>query len=474
MNEYVIGTMTPLGVVLCFLIATALVLMGAYSLINIATTLIARRIYTAIILFVFDIFAYYTVFEVSKAAYSDDTFSTPLGQWFGNIPPWVRWVVMIVLLTLGALRVIWVSRIMKTTITQFSVGDTLDLIPLGVAFSNDYGQVMQANTTINNLCFEMTGDVLTNEKDFWDKISTGNLRQGFIVSSLDLTDMTTSMTAVGGMASVSGSENSDKLGVAGDASVGTYIPETPIIAMPDGTIWLFVKTLIASDVGLVSQILAIDATEEEKLVQELNQSNEQLREMNRRLRRYHEEVDDTVRSEELLEAKMRVHDKMGETLLAAKMYLTNPDSPVDGEGVLKSWEQDLVLLREDTTTDEGPRQIERFMNAAKHLGVELQLIGEMPGNREVMNLICVGIQECMTNAIQHSEANQLYVTIMKDDFAYTVNYSDNGKTPKYPIKEGGGLRLIRETAEKMNATMTYIEGRHFHLALEIPKPDSDL
>ena len=80
----------------------------------------------------------------------------------------------------------------------------------------------------------------------------------------------------------------------------------------------------------------------------------------------------------------------------------------------------------------------------------------------------------MTNAIQHAGADQMYVTIAKDDVKYIVNYSNNGITPKYPIKEGGGLKLLRETADKMGATIEYGKGKFFSLTLTIPRPGSDI
>ena len=433
-TRYILGTMTTSSMVLCFLIGTALVLMGAYSMIRIGTTLTPRTIYVNVVLFTFDVFMFYVVFEACSAVYKRADFSTAVGRWYGNMEPHYRLLLMIVLLVIGILRLGWVFKTIRTTITQFSVGETLDLIPLGVSFSNDYGQIMHSNNMIDELSYWMTGTVLSDEKDFWDKITSGDLVSGTLV-------------------------NSD--------------PETPVVKMPDGKIWLLTKTRINSALGEVSQILAVDATAEERLSQELNESNDQLRDMNMRLRRYHEEVDDTVRSEELLEAKMRVHDKMGETLIAAKMFLTNPESPVNGETVLKSWMEDLALLREESKEDEAPKeapkQVERFMAAAKHLGIDLIINGEMPENRDTMNLICVGIQECMTNAIQHAEADRMEVTIDKDDFIYTVNYTNNGKTPNYPIKEGGGMKLLRETANKMGATMNYGNEGNFSLTLKIPR-----
>ena len=460
--SFAVGTMTSMGVVICFAIGTALVLMGAYTVILMGTTFTPKMIYVGVALFVADIIIYYTTFEVAKVAHESNIPSTIIGKWFANIEPINRWIVMATILAIGVIRVIWVRRTIKTTITQFSVGETLDLIPLGVAFSNKYGQIMQANETINNLSYELTGKVLVDENDFWNKISSGDIISGTPIN-MDLGGITQENEPSGWSYGAGEAIRDEKNRV-----------ERPVIALSDGSVWLFEKTTVESEVGPVSQILAVDATKEEELVRELEHGNQQLRDMNRRLRRYHEEVDDTVRSEELLEAKMRVHDRMGETLLAAKIYLTNEESPVDAATVLKSWEEDLTLLREEAKGEEAPKQVERFMDAAKHLGIDLQIAGEIPENREVMNLICVGIQECMTNALQHSEATQMYVTILKDDFGYTVNYSDNGKTPKYPIKEGGGLRLLRETAENMEATMKYVEGRHFQLALEIPRPDSDL
>lgn len=442
-----IGTMTLGGTVVCFILGTVLVLLGAYTMISVATTLTPRAIYVGIGLLTFDVVVFNVIYEVSKAAFTENPSSTSLGWWFASMPPPYRWLLMSVILSIAILRMMWVRRTMSTTITQFSVGDTLNLMPIGVAFSNEYGQVMQANETINKLCFETTGNVLGNEIEFWDALTTGKLKQGKVLNRPDLT---------------------------GEDIEEGYAKETPIISMPDGSIWFFTRTKVDTDVGIVSQLTAIDATKEEQLVRELNQSNKQLRAMNQRLRRYHEEVDDTVRSEELLQAKMRVHDKMGETLLAAKIYLTNEDSPVDAATVLNSWEQDLALLREESRGDEQPKQMERFVDAAKHLGIDLRITGEIPQNREILNLICVGIQECMTNAFQHSGADQMYVTIIKDDFAYTVDYSDNGKTPDYPIKEGGGLGMLREMAENMDATMNYGDGRHFRLTLEIPIVYADI
>ena len=91
-----------------------------------------------------------------------------------------------------------------------------------------------------------------------------------------------------------------------------------------------------------------------------------------------------------------------------------------------------------------------------------------------MQLICLGIQECMTNAIQHAEATQMYVAISKDDLEYQVSFSNNGKPVVGEIKEGSGMTILRESAEKLGATMEYKESLRFNLILHIPLPEKDV
>ena len=136
--------------------------------------------------------------------------------------------------------------------------------------------------------------------------------------------------------------------------------------------------------------------------------------------------------------------------------------------MLLEWKKDLSLLREEAKDEAAPTQVDRLIDAATHFGIDLQIIGDMPEDADVMNLICVGIQECMTNAIQHADADQMYVTINKNELAYEVTYSNNGDAPSKPIAEGGGLSILRQAAEKMDATMSYPESKHFTLRLNIP------
>lgn len=414
--------------IICFLIATGLVLVGIYCMIIFATTHLTKVIMVGVIPFVADIAVFHGIFDLCRSMSNRGELRSSIGLLIASMPTGMRLGLMCLLMFSGIMRLRAVRRTIKSSITEFSIGEALDSLPMGIAFTSDDGIVYQSNHVIQDLCYKMLGDTLMDGNDTWARIVNGDLLDGMIL----------------------------KRG------------EMPMVTTPDGKTWMFAKNKIHSEIADINQIVAINATREQQIVNELEVKTEQLADMNKRLRKYNNVVDDTIRREELLAAKMRVHDNMGEVLLATKVLLSNDRGPVTPEGVLLEWKKDLSLLREEAKDEAAPTQVDRLIDAATHFGIDLQIIGDMPEDEDVMNLICVGIQECMTNAIQHADADQMYVTINKNEFEYEVTYSNNGDAPSKPISEGGGLSILRQAAEKMDATLSYPESKHFTLRLNIP------
>ena len=421
-------TFEPWEAIVSFLIATGLVLVGSYCMIMFATTHLTKVIAVGVVPFIADIAVFHGVYDVCCAMAGRGEIRSGIGLLIANMPTSMRLSLMCLLLFSGILRLNAVRRTIKSNITEFSIGESLDTMPMGIAFTGDEGMVFQSNRVMRDLCFRMTGETLTDGDKYWAQIVNGNV--------------------------------ADEMKFQGG--------EKPMITTPEGQVWMFSRTPIHSEIADISQIVAVNATREQQIVMELEEKTAQLADMNKRLRNYNNIVDDTIRREELLAAKMRVHDNMGEVLLATKVLLSNDKGPATPEGVILGWKKDLSLLREEARDEAAPTQIDRLIDAAKHLGIDLQFMGEIPDDEAVTNLICVGIQECMTNAIQHADADQMYVTIEKNDMEYEVIYSNNGEPLDEPINEGGGLSILRQAAEKMDAEMDYPEGKHFTLRLRIP------
>lgn len=415
-------------VLFSFSVATILVLVGIYCMIIFATTLLPKVIIVGVIPFISDIAVFHGVYDVCAAMSGRGEIRTSIGLLVASMPTNMRMSLLCLLLLSGILRLRAVRRTLKSSVTQFSIGEALDSMPMGVAFTGDKSFVLQSNGAIHDICYRLLGMTMTDGEIVWKKIETGDVVPG--------------MSWKGGA--------------------------SPTITTPEGEVWMFNKTRIHSKIADINQITAVNATQEQQIVEELEERTAQLEDMNRRLRNYNDIVDDTIRREELLAAKMRVHDNMGEVLLATKVLLTNERGPATMDGVILEWKKDLGLLREEAKDEEALTQVDRLKEAATHLGVDLQIVGEMPADSDIMNLVCVGIQECLTNAIQHAGADQMSVEILKKHEEYEVTYTNNGDAPKRPIMEGGGLSLLRQTAAKLNATMEYIVSPQFTLVLHIP------
>lgn len=437
MNHNDLGVMTQMDILTTIGVSVFMIIVALVFMILTTTTGKVRAIVAALILLVFDAAVFIGLNDACSAAAGKGGPKGYLGELLIHLPTWTRTVIMLGLLIFAWVKLIIMIKYISKHITPFSISEALDAMPQGIAYSTEDGQVLQINTTFEDLAFRTSGRVMNNARIFWDDLRDGNVLEGIVVEP-------------------------------GDDMVVTY---------PEGDTWIFSNSVIEEGVAPFEfrQLQVVDATKERILFNELDAEAHQLSKMNHRLRNYNNVVDQTIREEELLETKMRVHDNMGAALIAAKMFIMNDDSPVTASEVLFQWEGDMALIREEPLKEQQETsQIKRLEDAAKFLGIDLQLVGEMPSNFAVMNLICTGIQECMTNAIQHAEATQMYVVIGKEANEYQVSFSNNGKPVEGEIKEGSGMTILREHAEKMGATMEYKKGLRFNLVLHIPLPEKDV
>jgi signal transduction histidine kinase len=64
------------------------------------------------------------------------------------------------------------------------------------------------------------------------------------------------------------------------------------------------------------------------------------------------------------------------------------------------------------------------------------------------------VQECLTNAVRHGQADHILLTIRQQENALLIDIRDNGKGAA-DMKEGFGLRHMRERLDLLSGSMTY-------------------
>ena len=132
----------------------------------------------------------------------------------------------------------------RTGITAFSIKESIDNLPSGLAFARESGFVLLANRQMEQLSYVITGLDLQNAEEFWKILLSGDLQ-------------------------------------AGCSRIRTG--EVPAIRLPDGSICSFSRQMIQAEGRPVIQLTAVDTTQQFALAGELEKKNEELSQVHQKL-----------------------------------------------------------------------------------------------------------------------------------------------------------------------------------------------
>ena len=348
-----------------------------------------------------------------------------------SIPVWGVLTFLIVLLILFNSSVVYLDRLQKNIITENSIKESTDDLPMGLCFSKKDGIPLLINRKMYMLSIVIMGSALQNARQFWEIVSTGNLPEGI---------------------------HRVKEG------------DEPVLQLQNGSVWTFSKEYIKLDREEVVQLLAIDTTDLYGLRFELEKKNESLREMNKRLQDYSENVNELIREEEILATKVQIHAEMGNALLATRYYLNNQKDKEQAEALIKTWNYNVSLLYNEAEQEVKEDVFHHLNEAAKAVGVTIEVDGKIPKNNTMIErLIVAAGRECLTNTVRHGDGDKVMIKIQENKLFYCLEYTNNGTAPQENIKEGGGLMGLRRRVEDMGGNMQVISNPQFILLINVPK-----
>ena len=307
--------------------------------------------------------------------------------------------------------------------TPWSVKETVDLLPAGIAFAEENGNVVFANLAMNELSRALTGKVLTDLTPLWEKA-----------------------------------------GAAGEKEAGTLRA-----AYPDGTrVWQLFPARVTVNGNTYIQITATDITLQAGINEELQGKNKKLREINRRLEIYNRQAEQIIISQELLNARMQVHNETGHILLASRSYMDHPDT-VDEAALLRSLKlANAYLLREFEEDDTQREALTEAMEMAGAIGVAVKLRGMIPEGGTPRTILAAAIGECATNIRKHADGDMLLVETEETDGGIIFTLTGSGEPAERPIAESGGLASLRTLAENSGGAMTVSGSPVFTLSIRLP------
>lgn len=302
-----------------------------------------------------------------------------------------------------------------------SVKEAFDNLPSGICFFDKNGVLTLCNCKMFSLIFEFTGTDPQSLAELWKLM---------------------------------------------DASPAIVQSNPRVYLDRTGTAWCFAATLIKTQDGSAyTQVMASDVTELYHKTKELEQNNRALAEYGRRLQRLSADVLAVTREEEILKMKMRIHDDIGRSVIATRLFLQE-NRPMD-ELDLSVWKNAVWLLKHEAEETDETNALKSLEKAGHGIGIELHIDGSLPENR-AGDIITLAIRECMTNAVRHAGAKDLYIRIQNDGAGAIAEITNSGVVPNGEIVPGGGLTSLRFRVENYGGTMSIIVTPQFRLVVSVP------
>ncbi len=312
------------------------------------------------------------------------------------------------------------SQYRREHLTPLSVKKAIDLLPAGVAFATEEGSVVFANLTMNKLSRALTGRVLTD---------------------------TTPILTLGE------NEGSDIFRLA--------VPNS-------SSVWQFSSDSVDKDGSLYRRLIATDISAQAAVNKVLQEKHDKLTELNRRLDIYNRNAERIIISQELLNARMQVHNETGHILLACRHYMDHP-SAVEEEGLLMALKLTNAHLLNEYESDDTERDaLSEAIEMASSIGVKVRLTGMIPERGDPRAILAAAVSECATNVRKHADGDTLTVTTSETDGLVSMTLIGNGNSVTKPVTESGGLASLRRLTEQAGGTMEITAASDFTLTIHVP------
>ena len=315
----------------------------------------------------------------------------------------------------------------RNYLRENAIQESLDNLPSGIVFFDGNGMPKLMNRRMHQICTNLAGGDIQNITELEEALSKPLKEQVFFDDDLK------------------------------------------VYGFSDGSVWKFSeKEIITTGGDRFSQFLASEVSELYQSKVLLKRENQKLQEMSAAMKELSKNVVTLTRDEETLSMKMRVHDNLGYSVLAAQRMLMR-ESEEDRDIFLSQWKQTLDLLNKDNESVEDEQLHRQVKDRAKFLGVKIIYTGEEIWESHIFRLLDIILLEALSNCVRHAGASELYVKFGSEEHEWGVVITDNGQKPEKNIKEGGGLSGIRKRVEQCGGTLRICSNPIFSITVKIPK-----
>ncbi|MBQ2597222.1 MAG: hypothetical protein II581_04885 [Oscillospiraceae bacterium] len=345
--------------------------------------------------------------------------------WFVFSLPWPVYAAYVVLSAfLLLLRFREYRRYKTGTVTADAIRQAVDLLPEGICVSTGDGTVRLSNLKMDALCRELTGERLSDARKLWTDLEQSGEEQG-----------------------------------------GKRLVHTP-----HGEVWLFAKDTLTAQGRDYDRTSAVNVTERYRITEALREKNAHLQQIQRRMKEASDLSAEMFVKQEEASARSALHNELGQVLLMGRHYVLHPESTDSAMVALMTRQMNSFLLGESKAPAvDAEDELQRALRTARSIGVSVELKGAAPEGGKLRSLLAAAIRECAANAVKHAEGDRLFAAITRTAAGTVMTVTNNGRPPKGPIAESGGLLSLRCSVEAAGGQMRIQSLPAFSLTLTFPE-----
>ena len=230
--------------------------------------------------------------------------------------------------------------------------------------------------------------------------------------------------------------------------------------LEDHSVWKFRRRLLDRSAGIYETI-ACNVSVSYMLKTELEEKTGRLRLQQLRLKNLLANIASVQKEEEILASRIRIHDELGQILLASRQLLkTDNRGEARETGIdraLADWEK-LIRLLSENMADLEPYPVfkaEELQKAAAVVGCRIEGLESLEEASAHLPLLLAAIRECMINAVHHGRAKVVRISYRTGKGQEILEISDDGRgNGGQPLQERGGLKNLRSRVEEAGGVMT--------------------
>lgn len=218
------------------------------------------------------------------------------------------------------------------------------------------------------------------------------------------------------------------------------------------------------------------------LVGMMNIYETEIRRKNKQLKISQEELRKAATTAERERIARDLHDVIGHTFslinvkaqLAQKLVDKAPDKAKKEIKELEQISRNAMAEVRQTVSNYHEKDMGNEISKAKILAQSADIkltseVDDLPEKGPLNSALAFVIRELMTNIVKHSNATECQLQYRQKSGVHHLSISDNGKLSSASVKEGNGLRGIKERVEALQGDVAISTENGFGFSINIPE-----